>query len=100
MKERLKMAKYKEPKEQIVTNLDERKKKTDYRKQLFSLLGSSFENMFNEEKQISTKENSDMIRESKDSENNVHREESAAVKSKWYIRLFYELIVVIYFILF
>lgn len=84
MKEKLKkaQAKNKEPKEEIVIDLGKRTNKTDYRKDKkpFSSLGSSFENVFNEERQLSTKENLDKIRQSKDFENNG---ESVAVKSKW-----------------
>lgn len=87
MKEKLKKtkAKNKEPKEEIVIDLGVHKNKTNHRKDKEPLnsLGSSFENVFNEERQLSTKENSDNIRQSKDFENNAHREESAAMNSKW-----------------
>ncbi|XP_071582144.1 uncharacterized protein [Temnothorax nylanderi] len=77
-------AKNKEPKEEIVIDLGKRKNKTNDRndKKSFNSLGSSFENVFNEEKQLSTKENSDKIRQNKDFDNNVYHEESAAVTSK------------------
>lgn len=87
MKEKLKKtrAKNKEPKEEIVIDLGVHKNRTNDRKDKKPLnsLGSSFENVFNEERQLSTKENSDNIRQSKDFENNAHHEESAAMNSKW-----------------
>lgn len=78
-------AKNKEPKEGIVIDLGKRTNKTSYRndEKPFDSLGSSFENVFNEERQLSTKESSNKIRQSKDFENNVHHSESTAVKSKW-----------------
>ncbi|XP_036139141.1 putative uncharacterized protein DDB_G0282499 [Monomorium pharaonis] len=86
MKEKFRktQAKNKEPKEEIIVNLGERKSKTSNRnnKKPLNSLGSSFENIFNEEKQLSTKENSEKIRQSKDFAN-VHNEELAAIKSKW-----------------
>lgn len=86
MKEELRKAqtKNKEPKEEIVIDLGKRKDKTNDRnnKKPFNSLGSSFENVFNEERQLSTKENSDKIRQSKDFANNVYHEEST-MKSKW-----------------
>jgi len=82
MKEQRKKAqlKNKEPKEEIIINLGERKNKTE--KKPFNSLGSSLENVFNEEKQLLTNENSEKIRQSKDFATNVH-EESAAATSKW-----------------
>lgn len=83
-KEELKkaQAKNKEPKEEIVIDLGERKNKMKDQndKKPFSSLGSNFENVFNEERQLSNKENLEKIRQSKDFANN---EKSAAVKSKW-----------------
>jgi len=86
MKEKRKKAqlKNKEPKEEIIVNLGERKNKTENKteKKSFSSLGSSLENVFNEEKQLLTNENSEKIRQSKDFATNVH-EESADATSKW-----------------
>lgn len=85
MKEELRKArvKNKEPKEEIVIDLGKRKNKNDRSdKKSFSSLGPSFENVFNEERQLSTKENSD-IRQSKDFANDVYHEVPAAMKSKW-----------------
>ncbi|KYN12983.1 hypothetical protein ALC57_14829 [Trachymyrmex cornetzi] len=89
MKEELRKAKAKnkEPKEEIVVDLGERKNKTTKKDQSdrkpLSSLGSSFENMFNEERQLLSKENLGKIRQSKDFANDVYHEESAAAKSKW-----------------
>ncbi|XP_011873599.1 PREDICTED: uncharacterized protein LOC105565207 [Vollenhovia emeryi] len=87
MKEELRRArvKNKEPKEEIVIDLGKRKNKTSDRndKKSFGSLGSSFENVLNEERQLSTEENSDKIDQSKDFQNNLYPEETAAVKSKW-----------------
>lgn len=85
MKEELKKAKNKEPKEEIVIDLGKRKNKMKDRndKKQFNSIGSSFENVFNEERQLSTKENSEKIRQNKDFANNVYHEESVTMKSKW-----------------
>lgn len=87
MKEKLRKAqvKNKEPKEEIIVDLDKRKNKTNDHndKKPLSSLGSSFENVFNEERQLSTKESSDKTHQSKDFANDTYYEESAAVKSKW-----------------
>lgn len=86
-KEKLRKAqtKNKEPKEEIIIGLGKRTNKMDYRndEKPLSSLGSSFENVFNEERQLSTKENSNKIRQNKDFDNNIYHGESAAVKSKW-----------------
>lgn len=88
MKEELRKAKAKnkEPKEEIVVDLGERKNKTTKKDQSdrkpLSSLGSSFENVFNEERQLLSKGNSEKIRQSKDFANNVYQESDAA-KSKW-----------------
>jgi len=90
MKEQRKKAqlKNKEPKEEIIVNLGERKNKTENKteseteKKSFSSLGSSLENVFNEEKQLLTNKNSEKIRQNKDFATNVH-EESADATSKW-----------------
>ncbi|XP_039309682.1 uncharacterized protein LOC105202175 [Solenopsis invicta] len=84
MKERFRktQAKNKEPKEEIIVDLGKRKNKTsDRNDKKPSSLGSSFENIFNEERQVSSKENSEEIDQNKDFEN-VHHEELAAIKSK------------------
>ena len=89
MKEELRKAKakYKEPKEEIVVRLGERKNKTTKKdrsdRKPLSSLGSSFENVFNKERQLLSKENLEKIHQSKDFANNVYHEESAAAKSKW-----------------
>lgn len=84
-KEELKktQVKNKEPKEEIVIDLGEHKNKMKDRKDKkpFSSLGSNFENVFNEERQLSNKENLEKNCQSKDFANN--HEELAAVKSKW-----------------
>lgn len=83
-KEKLRKAqlKNKEPKEEIIIDLGKRKMdRTDEKP--FNSLGSSFENIFNEERQLSTKENSNKICQNNDFENNVHHGELAAIKSKW-----------------
>lgn len=79
-KRRKAQAKNKEPKEEIVVDLGERKNKTSDRKKPLSSLGSSFENVFNEERQLSSKENSKKIRQNEDLANNVHHEKLAAAK--------------------
>lgn len=84
MKERFRktQAKNKEPKEEIIVDLGKRKNKTsDRNDKKPNSLGSSFENIFNEERQVSSKENSEEIDQNKDFEN-VHHEELAAIKSK------------------
>ncbi|XP_018338030.1 PREDICTED: uncharacterized protein LOC108746039 [Trachymyrmex septentrionalis] len=87
MKEELRKAKakYKEPKEEIIVDLGKNKttKKDQSDKKTLSSLGSSFENVFNEERQLLPKDNLEKIRQSKDFANNVYHEESAAAKSKW-----------------
>ncbi|XP_018393704.1 PREDICTED: uncharacterized protein PF11_0213-like [Cyphomyrmex costatus] len=89
MKEELRKAKAKnkEPKEEIVVDLGERKNKTTKKDQSdrkpFSSLGSSFENVFDEERQLLSKGNSEKIRQSKDFANNVYYKEPVAAKSKW-----------------
>jgi len=86
MKEEARKAqvKNKEPKEEIVIDRGKRKNKMNDRndKKSLSSLGPNFEDVFNEERQLSTKENSD-IRQSKDFANDVYHEVSAAIKSKW-----------------
>ncbi|KAG5315389.1 MOS1T transposase, partial [Pseudoatta argentina] len=87
MKEELRKAKAKnkEPKEEIIVDLGKNKttKKGQSDRKSLGSLGSSFENVFNEERQLLSKENLGKICQSKDFANNVYHEESAAAKSKW-----------------
>ncbi|RLU26653.1 hypothetical protein DMN91_000450 [Ooceraea biroi] len=77
--------KHKEPKEQIIVDLGERKNKTvknDLDKKPSGSLESSFENVFNEKGQVSTKENMKKLLQSEDSVNDIVQD-SGNVKSKW-----------------
>lgn len=80
-------AKDKEPKEKIIVDIGARKNKTAKNdrsnKKPLSSLGSSFENMFDEERRLLTKESLEKNRQNKDFANNVYDEESTAAKSKW-----------------
>lgn len=80
-------AKDKEPKEKIIVDIGVRKNKTVKNdrndKKPLSSLGSSFENMFDEERQLLTEENLENNHRNKDFANNVYDEESTAAKSKW-----------------
>ncbi|XP_011698894.1 PREDICTED: uncharacterized protein LOC105456502 isoform X2 [Wasmannia auropunctata] len=84
-KRRKAQAKNKEPKEEIIVDLGERSKNKTAKnnKKSLSSLGSSFENVSNEKRQLLTKENSEEIHQSKDFANNVHHEKLAAAKLKW-----------------
>lgn len=86
-KHRKAQAKDKEPKEKIIVDIGVRKNKTAKsdrsNKKPLSSLGSSFENMFDEERQLLTKENLEKNRQNKDFANNVYDEEPTAAKSKW-----------------
>lgn len=87
MKEQRKKAKNKEPKEQIVVDLGERKNKTlkndQKNKNSSSASKSSLGDVLNKGKQMSTKTNAEKIRQSEDFTNNIYRGESMDVKSKW-----------------
>lgn len=80
-------ARDKEPKEKIIVDIGARKNKTAKNdrsnKKPLSSLGSSFENMFDEERRLLTKESLEKNRQNKDFANNVYDEESTAAKSKW-----------------
>ncbi|XP_029669171.1 stress response protein NST1-like [Formica exsecta] len=87
MKEEREKTKNKEPKEQIIVDLGERKNKTlknDQKDKKPS--GASESNLgdaLSKRKQLSTEKNSGKIRQSEDFRNNVYREESADLKPKW-----------------
>lgn len=84
--ERQKMrAKNKEPKEEIIVDLGERKNKTvkNNRNEQSDSSGLNFEDVSNEEGRPFTKENSENIHQSEDLANNVYHEESVDARSKW-----------------
>lgn len=87
MKEEREKAKNKEPKEQIIVDLGERKNKTlknDQKdKKPFGASESNLGDALSKRKQLSTEKNSGKIRQSEDFRNNVYREESADLKPKW-----------------
>ncbi|CAL1680491.1 unnamed protein product [Lasius platythorax] len=87
MKEKRKKAKNKEPKEQIVVDLGERKNKTSKNSQKDKKLSGTSESTlghaFSKGKRLSTKENLGKIRQSEGFTNNVYREKSTNLKSKW-----------------
>lgn len=87
MKEKHKKAKYKEPKEQIVVDLGERKNKTlkneQKDKKSSSASKSNLGDVLNKGRQLSTEENSEKIRQNEDFTNNGYRRKSTNVKSKW-----------------
>lgn len=87
MKQEREKAKKKEPKEQIVVDLGERKNKTlknsQKDKKLSDMSKSSFRDAINKERQLSIEENSGKIRQSEGFANNVYQEGSTDLKSKW-----------------
>jgi len=79
-------AKNKEPKEEIIVDLGERRNKTtkiSQDKKLSSSSGSNFEGLPNEGERLFTKENFENIHQSKDLANNFDHEELADARSKW-----------------
>ncbi|XP_029172663.1 uncharacterized protein LOC114941734 [Nylanderia fulva] len=86
MKEKRKKAKHKEPKEQIVVDLGEHKSKTSRNsqqdKKLSDTSESNFENAFRKGR-LSTEENSGKLHRGEGFTNNVYREKSTDLKSKW-----------------
>lgn len=87
IKEKHKKAKYKEPKEQIIVDLGERKNKTlkneQKDKKPSSASKSSLRDVLNKGRQLSIEENSGKVRQSEDFTNNIYRGESTDAKSKW-----------------
>lgn len=86
MKEKRKKTKIKEPKEQIIVDLGERKNKTlrnsQKDKKLSDASESSFEDAFRKGR-LSTEKNSGKLHRSEGFTNNVYRDESTDLKSKW-----------------
>lgn len=86
IKEKHKKAKYKEPKEQIVVDLGERKNKTlkneQKDKKPSSASKSSLRDVLNKGR-LSIEENSGKVRQNEDFTNNIYRGESTDAKSKW-----------------
>lgn len=87
IKEKHKKAKYKEPKEQIVVDLGERKNKTlkneQKDKKPSSASKSSLRDVLNKGRQLSIEENSGKVRQNEDFTNNIYRGESTDAKLKW-----------------